>query len=247
MSTEAGHSDLQPLHRRQRSRTTRRRSSDRAARRVRLRQELAEDIGPAARTVRFFQGGHVGRTHGAAPRALAARPRAVAALGGPQEAAVLVPVEIGGHRVSPDRGAEITIEGRRIQDLLGVEDPLGIEGRFDALEQCVHLGTQHALDERRAQPPVAVLPREGTAIFGHQIGDLAGNRSKPLAVPGVFEIELRPEMQKPDGGMTVIYAAGPVLLHERLDARHILGQIGEGHGRVFDHGDGLAGAGPVHQ
>jgi hypothetical protein len=71
--------------------------------------------------------------------------------------------------------AEVGGERRRIDDLPGIEDPIGVEGSFDLAKGLVQRRPEHLTHERAAHQAVAVLGGERAAEFEHQIRHVVRN------------------------------------------------------------------------
>ena len=93
--------------------------------------------------------------------------------------------------------------------------------------------------ESGAHPPVPVLPREAAAVFFDEGGDVARDPVKVLSPPGRLEIKDWAEVDFPGSGVGVVDGVLAVKFHQFPDVVHVIGQVGEGDGGVFDAGDGL--------
>ena len=61
-------------------------------------------------------------------------------------------------------------EGRRIDNLAGIEDAVRIEGLLDVPERLVEGGTEHPFHETAANETVAMFPGQCAAVGEHQVG-----------------------------------------------------------------------------
>src|SRR5271168_3186217 len=124
----------------------------------------AQDIGAAARRIRFLARGHIRRTHGAG-QFLAAGAHAATHFYGASEAPVFRVIEKRRGIRGPVLGAKAEIGGHRgrIDYFSGVQDALRIEGTLDLAEGFVNRVAEHLAEEGTADQAVAVLARDGAA------------------------------------------------------------------------------------
>ena len=97
----------------------------------------------------------------------------------------------------------------------------------------------HALEERAARAPVAVLARDGAAVLEHEVEDLVGDGLDLLEPARRLEVDHGADVQAADRAVAVVGALGVVLGHDLAEARHELRQVLGVDGGVLDEGDGL--------
>ena len=103
--------------------------------------------------------------------------------------------------------AQIGRQRRRVHDLAGIEEAVGIERPLYLSERVVEHGAEHLLGERTAYQPVAVLAGQRAAELEHQIGDVVRDRFEPPDPFGGLEVDDRPHVQTADRRVRV--DAGP--------------------------------------
>ena len=199
-----------------------------------------QGVGPPPGRVGLVAGGHVGRAHRAV-QGLAARADAAAHLDrapqAPERRVVEVALRLRGAVLGAV--AQVGGEGRRVDDLAGVEQPRRVERALDGAERLVELGAEHPRHERGAHQPVAVLAREGAAVLEHQLGDVVGDGLE-LAHPRLgLHVDDGAHVQAAHRGVGVDAGGAAVALHDVEEPGDVVAQARRGDRGVLDEGDAL--------
>ena len=210
-------------------------------------ERLPQQVRPAAGRVLLVAGDHEGGAHRAVELAAGALP--VALLQRPGEAAVGAEVEHGARplvdRLRPQ--PQVVLEGRRVDDLAGVEQPLRVEGALEVAEGPDQRRAEQPLHEDAPHDAVAVLAAEAAAELDHQVGDPRGDVGRHRQAVALLQVHLRADVQAALAGVAVVAGARAVRLHDGVEAGHEAGQLLRRDGRVLDEGDRLGVALDAHQ
>ena len=123
--------------------------------------------------------------------------------------------------------------------LPGFIRPFGSKADLNSRKAWKTSRTEHALEERAAGAPVAVLARDRALVLEDEVEDLVGHAPHLLEPARRLEVDQRPDVQTPDRAVPVVRALGAVLGHDVLEARDEDRQVLRVHRRVLDEGDGL--------
>ena len=210
-----------------------------------LKAELAGDRQPkqvgAAPGAIFLVAGCLERGAHRPFALLAAGTDTCAQFGGRQQAAIGAEVErrLHGRRDIAGSIAQVRRQRRRIDDLAGVEQVVGVNRLLQLSERLVEHASIHLLLKRAAHQAVAVLARKSTAVLEHQLGDLFGDgRELAHALLGL-EVDHRPDVQAADRRVGIDAGLGLMPGDQRQELGDVIAQMLRRDGRVFNKRDGL--------
>lgn len=122
--------------------------------------DVAQGVGAGAGGVLFVSRGHVAGTHCATGEVdFAAVAGTIAHFGGAQNSFGGGPIEDGFDfgRFAPGGVTQMSVHRRGVNDLVGIEDAVGIPGAFDFLHEAVVFVANHLGEKFAAEASVAVL------------------------------------------------------------------------------------------
>ena len=227
-------------------------------------EQLAQHVGAGAGRTGLVAADLVGRAHGAAHGAgLAAVAGAVALLDGAHERMHLaagargalrgavvegaLPVEVGAVVAPlacdgiglPDVVAQHRVHGQGVDNLVEVEQPVGVPALLDLTHELVGGLAILQADELAAQAAVAMLAADAAAVPLDQQGGVVGYLAEQRAVVGRLEVEDGAQVQLAGADVAIVDAAGVEALQQLPEVAHVGGQALRSHGGVLDDAGGL--------
>lgn len=212
-------------------------------------KDVAEDVGSGPGAVLFIARGHVAGAHDAAGKmGLAAVAGAIAELGGALQTLGGGEVEIGLELACLLAGAiaETGVHGRRIHNLVRVENGFWVPGLLEGAEERVVAAADHAFEKLAAQASVAVFAAEGATVFLDEGGDVLGDLPEEAVAAFGLEVDDGAEVDFTAASVGVVHAFELIaFLEELVEAGDVFGQVLHVDGGVFHDGHGLGVAGNV--
>ena len=95
------------------------------------------------------------------------------------------------------------VHPRRIDDLAGIESPVGVEALLHFFERGDDLRAEHRLKELRSYEPVTVLPGMRAFVLLHERVRLSRDRAQLGDLGVLFQIQYRAHMQAAHAGVGV--------------------------------------------
>src|SRR5690606_25581176 len=156
-------------------------------------------------------------------------------LDGAEEPLLAAEVEVGLHLDRRVIGAEAQVlgDGRRLDDLARVHEPVGVERTLDVYERLVEPVAEQSPFLVRTDEAVAVLAAPGAAVLEHQLEDLCAYVPVRVQAGFVLQVQERPDVDYANGGVCVHDDARAVALTDLHDLRDVEGQLVDGYRGVF--------------
>ena len=137
-------------------------------------------------------------------------------------------------------GPQVAVDRRRVDDLAGVHQVVGVEERLHLPEDLVEAFAEKPFVVKRTDETIAVLRRPRAAIAADHLEGALGNRLQMPDVLGPAQVENRPQMDDADAGVRVERQLDAQSVAEGEHPLDVFGQNVDGDGGVFDKGEGLA-------
>ncbi len=223
MSTPRGHSLLQALHSRHRSRISCRRSSPRAAcgsgsDSALTRAFARPRVASSSRRVAMYDG------HMVPASVLRQAPMFMQRSAAPR----IPPSTSKRRRVASGRAigragvAQVVGHRRRVDHLARVQPPVRVEQALDLAHRAVELRAEQPGVELAARQPVAVLAGVHAAELEDQLEDLLGDRPHRVDLARLAQVDERPDVQAAHRAVTVEPRLHPVPIEDLLEAHDVL-------------------------
>ncbi len=120
--------------------------------------------------------------------------------------------------------AKVLRHPRRIDNLAGVEQAVGVERRFYFAECLVHRRPEHFFVPLATRQTVAVFAAERAAILQYEVRNVRRDAAHSGHVVRVFEVHKRADVQTTDAGVAVESAIRAVAPQRLAEAGDELGQ-----------------------